>query len=395
MSVPAKGKTVTGVVRDAPTANNKDTYAVLSAAEQGGKSYVKDIGVKVITVADVATSRDDFIARLQQQGVGVVWSDARKYIVFEDLCRKKKGEKKYKIRDKKLSQYYNVTISKEGLEDGFKANTTKFTAAERARQQLDAGLDDSFRASQSRKQQLTSGTDSSFQTDTGLSDIRLAAQASTATYAVRERKRRADEEARERFEAARRENFKERKRGAGKGATSQQTNAKYTKNIQDAKDKAEKEAHQAVASRQARLDEHEKAVEERENKIEKELEDCRVEVLKTAEDNFNSRMLAVKERENAVAKREYAIKQDVSKRVDEAIKDTLKYLNVVIFVFICLIIFIGLKSGFWKSVADIIENYFEVLKVIYVYWSEPELTLGCGILLIISELLVILLTFLF
>ncbi len=229
LSVPAKGKTVTGVVRDAPTANNKDTYAVLSAAEQGGKSYVKDIGVKVITVADVATSRDDFIARLQQQGVGVVWSDARKYIVFEDLCRKKKGEKKYKIRDKKLSQYYNVTISKEGLEDGFKANTTKFTAAERARQQLDAGLDDSFRASQSRKQQLTSGTDSSFQTDTGLSDIRLAAQASTATYAVRERKRRADEEARERFEAARRENFKERKRGAGKGATSQQTNAKYTK----------------------------------------------------------------------------------------------------------------------------------------------------------------------
>ena len=229
LSVPAKGKTVIGVVRDAPTANNKDTYAVLSAAEQGGKSYVKDIGVKVITVADVATSRDDFIARLQQQGVGVVWSDARKYIVFEDLCRKKKGEKKYKIRDKKLSQYYNVTISKEGLEDGFKANTTKFTAAERARQQLDAGLDDSFRASQSRKQQLTSGTDSSFQTDTGLSDIRLAAQASTATYAVRERKRRADEEARERFEAARRENFKERKRGAGKGATSQQTNAKYTK----------------------------------------------------------------------------------------------------------------------------------------------------------------------
>lgn len=229
LSVPAKGKTVTGVVRDAPTANNKDTYAVLSAAEQGGKSYVKDIGVKVITVADVATSRDDFIARLQQQGVGVVWSDARKYIVFEDLCRKKKGEKKYKIRDKKLSQYYNVTISKEGLEDGFKANTTKFTAAERARQQLDAGLDDSFRASQSRKQQLTSGTDSSFQTDTGLSDIRLAAQASTATYAVRERKRRADEEARERFEAARREKFKERKRGAGKGATSQQTNAKYTK----------------------------------------------------------------------------------------------------------------------------------------------------------------------
>lgn len=165
------------------------------------------------------------------------------------------------------------------------------------------------------------------------------------------------------------------------------------KNIQDAKAKAELEANQALVVRQEQLDEFEKAVEERENKIEKELEDCRVEVLKTAEDNFNSRILAVRERENAVAKREYAIKQDVRKRVDEAIKDTLKYLNVVIFVFIWLIIFIGLKSGFWKSVADMIENYFEVLKVIYVYWSEPELTLVCGILLIISELLVILLTF--
>lgn len=165
------------------------------------------------------------------------------------------------------------------------------------------------------------------------------------------------------------------------------------KNIQDAKDKAELEANKAVADKQDELDKREKAVEERENKIEKEMEDFRVEALKTAEDNFNSRMLAVRERENAVAKREYAIKQDVSKRVDEAIKDTLKYLNVVIFVFIWLMIFIGLKSGFWKSVADIIENYFEVLKAIYVYWSVPKLTLGCGLLLIISELLVILLTF--
>lgn len=164
------------------------------------------------------------------------------------------------------------------------------------------------------------------------------------------------------------------------------------KNIQDAKDKAELEANKAVADKQDELDKREKAVEERENKIEKEMEDFRVEALKTAEDNFNSRMLAVRERENAVAKREYAIKQDVSKRVDEAIKDTLKYLNVVIFVFIWLMIFIGLKSGFWKSVADIIENYFEVLKAIYVYWSVPKLTLGCGLLLIISELLVILFT---
>lgn len=229
LSVPEKGKTITGVVRDTPTANNKDTYAVLKAAEQGGESYVRDIGVAVITAANIATSRDNFIARLQQQGVGVVWSDNRKYIVFEDLRRKKKGEKKYKVRDKKLSQYYNVTISKEALEDGFKANATKFTAAERARQQLDAGFDDSIGASQSGKQQPANGIKGSLQADTGLSDIRLAAQASTATHAVRKRKRREDEAAQQRTEF---EGKEQQQQGTGvveKGGTAQSRTAKYAK----------------------------------------------------------------------------------------------------------------------------------------------------------------------
>lgn len=229
LSVPTKGKTVTGAVRDTTTANKKDTYAILTAAEQGGESYVRDIGVKVITAANVASSRDDFIARLQQQGVGVVWSDARKYIVFEDLRRKKKGEKKYKIRNKKLSQYYNIDLSKDVLDNGFKENTARIAATERTRQQLDAGLDDSFRASQSRKQQLTSGTDSSVQTDTGLSDIRLAAQASTATYAVRNRKRREDEVAQQRAEFDGREQQQQGKRAVEKGARPQRATDKSAK----------------------------------------------------------------------------------------------------------------------------------------------------------------------
>lgn len=229
LSVPEKGKTITGAVRDTPTANNKDTYAVLKAAEQGGKSYVKDIGVKVITVADVATSRDDFIARLQQQGVGVVWSDARKYIVFEDLCRKKKGEKKYKIRDRKLSQYYNIDLSKDVLDNGFKANAASFAASERARQQLDAEFDDSIGASQSGKQQPANGIKGSLQADTGLSDIRLAAQASTATHAVRKRKRREAEAPHQRAEFERKEQQQQGTGVAGKGAAAQTTTAKSSK----------------------------------------------------------------------------------------------------------------------------------------------------------------------
>lgn len=229
LSVPEKGKTITGAIRDTPTANNKDTYAVLKAAEQGGESYVRNIGVKVITVADVANSKEDFIDRLQQQGVGVVWSDSRKYITFEDLRRKKKGEKKYKIRNKKLSQYYNVIINKEALEYGFKTNAARTAATERARQQLGAGIDDSFRASQSREEQTSSGIDSSLQADTGLSDIRLAAQASTATHAVRKRKRREDEAAQQRTEF---EGKEQQQQGTGvveKGGTAQSRTAKYAK----------------------------------------------------------------------------------------------------------------------------------------------------------------------
>ena len=229
LSVPTKGKTVTGAVRDTPTANKKDTYAILTAAEQGGESYVRDIGVKVINAADVATNRDAFIDRLQQQGVGVVWSDSRKYITFEDLRRKKKGEKKYKIRDKKLSQYYNVIINKESLEDGFKTNAARTAATERARQQLGAGIDDSFRASQSGEEQTSSGIDSSLQADTGLSNIRLAAEGSTAAHATRERKRREAEATQQRTEVDGSEQQQEGKRFAGKGAAAQRATAKPAK----------------------------------------------------------------------------------------------------------------------------------------------------------------------
>lgn len=229
LSVPTKGKTVTGAIRDAPVANKKDTYAVLTAAEQGGESYVRAIGVAVITAADVATSRDDFIDRLQQQGVDVVWSDSRKYIVFEDLHRKKEGEKKYKIRDKKLSQYYNVRINKEALESGFKKNAARITAAERARQQLDAGLDDSFGASQSGKQQLANGVKRSLPTDTRLEQLGLTVAESTAARAERERQRREAEAAREKTKVEGSEQQQEGTRVVGQGAAAQRATAKSAK----------------------------------------------------------------------------------------------------------------------------------------------------------------------
>lgn len=212
LSVPEKGRTAKKEEREAPTANKTNTYAVLAAAESDkADSYIRDIAVKVIDVASVATNRADFVARLERQGVAVAWSDNRKYITFEDLKRKKKGEKKYKVRDKKISEYYNLEINKEELDNGFKINAAKFAAAERARKQLDRAADNSLRAVQSGQQPVTAavtGTTAgkqqsdgqvsgSLQKDRSLGKLGLGAGESTAAQSERQRRLREQQAAAE------------------------------------------------------------------------------------------------------------------------------------------------------------------------------------------------------
>lgn len=212
LSVPEKGRTAKKEEREAPTANKTNTYAVLAAAESDkADSYIRDIAVKVIDVASVATNRADFVARLERQGVGVAWSDNRKYITFEDLKRKKRAKKKYKVRDKKISEYYNLEINKEVLDNGFKINAAKFAAAERARKQLDRAADNSLRAVQSGQQPVTAavtGTTAgkqqsdgqvsgSLQKDRSLGKLGLGAGESTAAQSERQRRLREQQAAAE------------------------------------------------------------------------------------------------------------------------------------------------------------------------------------------------------
>jgi hypothetical protein len=203
LSVPEKGRTAKKEEREAPTANKTNTYAVLVAAESDkADSYIRDIAVKVIDVASVATNRADFVAQLVRQGVGVAWSDNHKYITFEDLKRKKKGEKKYKVRDKKISEYYNLEINKEVLDNGFEINAAKFAAAERARKQLDRAADNSLRAVQSGKQQSDKQVGGSLQENREISKLGLTAAESAIARAERERAERERREADERARAA-------------------------------------------------------------------------------------------------------------------------------------------------------------------------------------------------
>lgn len=229
LSVPEKGRTTKGEERDTPTANKTNTYTMLAAAENGEiDSYIRDIAVKVIDVASVATSRADFAAQLARQGVGVAWSDNRKYITFSDLKRQAQKAKKYKVRNQKLNQYYNLNFEKEVLDNGFEVNAARLAEEQAARKQLNNGIDNSLGSDQSGKQQLAAAVagkaagsqqltngkqqsdkqvSGSLQEDREISKLGLGAGESTAAQAERQRRLReqqaAAEKARE-LEAAKR-----------------------------------------------------------------------------------------------------------------------------------------------------------------------------------------------
>ena len=122
LHITEKGKTFDGQEREETAAFSKDTYQLLKKAEQGEiKSYVQDIALAILDCREQATSRTDFVQRMNEQGYGVDWQDSHKYITFIDLNRQVKGEKQCKIRNNKLEKYYNMNFGKETLEHELQA----------------------------------------------------------------------------------------------------------------------------------------------------------------------------------------------------------------------------------------------------------------------------------
>lgn len=129
LSVCEKGKTFSGEVREETTAFSKETYRTLKAAERGEvRSHVQEIGLAVLAAREKATSREEFVQLLHERGVSCQWTENRKYITFSQ------GEKK--VRNSKLSDFYNLDFSKEGLSREFKANLFKQQDREQRRREL-------------------------------------------------------------------------------------------------------------------------------------------------------------------------------------------------------------------------------------------------------------------
>ena len=137
LSVCEKGKTFSGETREETTAYTKEAYQVLKKAEKGEvRSYVQEIGLAVLECREKAKSREEFTQLLRARGVGVEWTDSRKYITFTDLARQEAGER-CKVRNSKLAQHYGgLGFEKGDFEREFTANLRKQQNFERGREQL-------------------------------------------------------------------------------------------------------------------------------------------------------------------------------------------------------------------------------------------------------------------
>jgi hypothetical protein len=87
--------------------------------------WTLNIANKVADVKNQATSKEDFIQKLKEQGIDTKWSDTRKHITFID-------QDGNKARNTKLERDFKADFGKESLEREFQSNATR----QRAEQQL-------------------------------------------------------------------------------------------------------------------------------------------------------------------------------------------------------------------------------------------------------------------
>lgn len=152
LKITVKGQTFDGEQREDTVAYRKETYRqLIKAEEEKVQSYVQNIALAVMDVREQATSQEEFIRLLKERGIDVDWQDTHKYITFTDLSRKKSGEKKCKVRNNKLEQYYNISFNKEDLLNEFEVNARRTKAEAEARKQFDTDY--------RRTEQRNSGTE--------------------------------------------------------------------------------------------------------------------------------------------------------------------------------------------------------------------------------------------
>lgn len=113
------------------TSGSTKTYRLLVAANKGeARSYIKNIAESILEVRKVAKSREEFVKMMADKSIGVNWSDTRRNITYIDLARQAAGDAKCKVKDIKLTKYYNIDVSKDALEADFRRNRPQLTVGQ-------------------------------------------------------------------------------------------------------------------------------------------------------------------------------------------------------------------------------------------------------------------------
>ena len=107
---------------------NKDKYNLLN--QNGRKSYVSDCAAAVQRAKENCCNQEDFIDNLLSLGWSTVWNNKKKHITFQN----KNGDK---VRDSNLSNTFRLSISKEGLMQGFEKQAKIRDAREKAKYDSD------------------------------------------------------------------------------------------------------------------------------------------------------------------------------------------------------------------------------------------------------------------
>jgi hypothetical protein len=94
---------------------SKDKYQALIKKIN---TVLMDCVASVLSAKSEATSKDEFIQKLSQNGWQTIWEERKKHITFINIDGKK-------IRDSNISKNYNVDISKDSLQRVFELNATQ------------------------------------------------------------------------------------------------------------------------------------------------------------------------------------------------------------------------------------------------------------------------------
>lgn len=94
-------------------------YQFLKKAREGKvKSYVQDTAVAVYDSMHNARSKEEFVREMERRSYTVDWRDNHKYIVFINVDGKK-------VRNSNLQKTYNMSVSKDDLQQLFERKSLR------------------------------------------------------------------------------------------------------------------------------------------------------------------------------------------------------------------------------------------------------------------------------